>query len=84
MGERSIRRDGKGGAILSQALQPHFVAGALAFFLGGKGVLLGSSPDLFFAEEWGAFGKSVFFMRSAIPWEGVICRPQYHVLFHGI
>ena len=37
MGERSIRRDGKGGAILSQALQPHFVAGALAFFFFEKG-----------------------------------------------
>ena len=32
MGERSIRRDGKGGAILSQAFQL-FQAGALAFFL---------------------------------------------------
>jgi hypothetical protein len=34
MGERRIRRDGKGGAILSQAFQPLFVAEALAFFWG--------------------------------------------------
>jgi hypothetical protein len=55
MGERSIRRDGKGGAILSQALQPHFVAEALAFFLRKSAVFFVTAGAIILRIENGRF-----------------------------